>query len=183
MFEHRCPYLSKPEDRNILAVKSLGIFDDYYQKLIHRFKYDKKILLGKRLAQSLGQVVAQDEDFANCELLIPVPLHPARYRERGFNQSEVLAEGVSRAMNLPLAKEILKRKKSTKDQTYLNVKQRAENVRDAFVVTQPEKINDKKVILVDDVITTGATLNECAKMLQKVGAKKIFAVTLAVVAD
>jgi competence protein ComFC len=183
VFEHRCPYLSKPEERKILAVISLGTFDDYYKKLIHRFKYDRKIPLGNRLAQSLGQAVAQDEDFANCDLVIPVPLHRARHRERGFNQSEILAEGVSQAIDLPLVKEILKRKKNTKDQTYLNAQQRAENVRDAFVVIQPEKVKDKKVILVDDVITTGATLNECARMLEKAGAKRIFAVTLAVVVD
>ena len=183
VFNHRCPYLSKPEDRKILAVKSLGTFDDYYQKLIHRFKYDKKIPLGKYLAQSLGKIVEQERDFVNCDLVIPVPLHPARYRERGFNQSEILAQGISQTMNLPLEKEILKRKKNTKDQTYLNAQQRAENVRGAFVITQPEKIKDKKVILVDDVITTGATLNECARMLQKAGAKVIFAVTLAVVVD
>jgi len=183
MVEHRCVYLSKPEDRKILAVRSLSTFDDHYKKLIHRFKYDKKIPLGKRLAQSLGQAVAQERDFASCDLVIPVPLHRARHRERGFNQSEVLADGVSQAINLPLAKEILKRKKNTKDQTYLNAQQRAENVRDAFVVAQPKKINDKKVVLVDDVITTGATLNECARMLEKAGAKRIFAVTLAVVVD
>jgi len=183
MYGHRCAYLSKPEDQKILAVRSLGTFDDYYKKLIHRFKYDKKIPLGKRLAQSLGRVIAQDRDFANCDLVIPVPLHRARHRERGFNQSEVLAEGVSQAMNLPLVKDILKRKKNTQDQTYLNAQQRTENVRDAFMVIQPEKINERDVILVDDVITTGATLNECARMLQKAGAKRILAVTLAVVID
>lgn len=183
VFEHRCVYLSKPEDRKIFTARSLGTFDDYYQKLIHRFKYDKKIPLGKRLAQSLGQIVAQDEDFASCDLVIPVPLHRARHRERGFNQSEVLAEGVSQAINLPLVKDILKRKKNTKDQTYLNAQQRTENVRDAFMVIQPERINERDVILVDDVITTGATLNECTRMLQKAGAKRIFAVTLAVVVD
>jgi len=183
VFEHRCVYLSKPEDRKIFTARSLGTFDDYYQKLIHRFKYDKKIPLGKRLAQSLGQIVAQDEDFASCDLVIPVPLHRARHRERGFNQSEILAEGVSQAINLPLVKDILKRKKNTKDQTYLNAQQRTENVRDAFMVIQPERINERDVILVDDVITTGATLNECARMLQKAGAKRIFAVTLAVVVD
>jgi len=183
VLEHRCVRLRKPKDRKILAVRSLGTFDDYYQKLIHRFKYDKNIPLGKRLAQSLGQVVAQDKDFANCDLVIPVPLHRARHRERGFNQSGVLAEGISQAINLPLAKEILKRKKNTKDQTYLNAQQRTENVRDAFLVTQPARVDNKAVILVDDVMTTGATLNECARMLEKAGAKRIFAVTLAVVVD
>ena len=181
--EHLCPYLSKPEDRKILAVRSLGTFDDHYKKLIHRFKYDRKIPLGKRLAQGLGKVVAQDEDFESCDLIIPVPLHRARHRERGFNQSEILAEGVSQAINLPLVKETLKRKKNTKDQTYLNAQQRAENVSDAFVVTRPEKINERDVILVEDVITTGATLNECARMLEMAGAKRILAVTLAVVVD
>ena len=183
VLEHRCVHLRKPKDRKILAVRSLGTFDDYYQRLIHRFKYDKNIPLGKRLSQSLGQVVAQDKDFASCDLVIPVPLHRARHRERGFNQSEVLAEGISQAINLPLAKEILKRKKNTKDQTYLNAQQRTENVRDAFLVTQPARVDNKAVILVDDVMTTGATLNECARMLEKAGAERILAVTLAVVVD
>ncbi|MGB2768690.1 MAG: ComF family protein [Candidatus Zixiibacteriota bacterium] len=175
--------MRKPKDRRILAVRSLGIFDDYYQKLVHRLKYDKKIHLGKRLAQKLGESISQEKDFAGCDMVIPVPLHRARQRERGFNQSEVLAEGISQATGLPLARDVLKRKKNTKDQTYLNAQQRAENVKGAFVVTQPERISDKKVILVDDVMTTGATLNECARMLQEAGATRVFAATLAVVVD
>jgi competence protein ComFC len=181
--KHRCVYLSRPEDRKIFAVTSLGTFDDYYQKLIHRFKYDRKIPLGKRLAQSLGEIVAREKDFITCDLIIPVPLHRARQRERGFNQSQILAEGIAEVTNLPLMKDILKRKKNTQDQTYLNAQQRKENVRGAFVITQPDKIASKQVILVDDVITTGATLNECARMLLDAGATKIFAVTLAVVVD
>jgi len=180
---HQCAYLRRPKDRRILAVRSLGTFDDHYQKLIHRLKYDKKIHLGKRLAQMLGESISQEKDFAGCDMVIPVPLHRARQRERGFNQSEVLAEGISQATGLPLVKDVLKRKKNTKDQTYLNVQQRAENVRGAFVVTQPERISDKNVILVDDVMTTGATLNECARVLLDSGAENIFAVTLAVVVE
>jgi ComF family protein len=183
LVEHRCIYLNKPKDRKILAVRSLGTFDDYYQKLIHRFKYDKKIPLGKRLAARLGQAVAFNADFTSCHLAIPVPLHRARHRERGFNQSEILAEGISEGTGIPVAKDILRRKKNTKDQTYLNAQQRAENVRGAFVVTKPGRANGRSVILVDDVMTTGATLNECAAMLQKAGAGRIVAATLAVVVD
>jgi len=182
-FEHRCSFLKHPEDRKILAVRSLGTFNDYYRTLIHRFKYDKKIHLGERLAKSLGEKVAKEKDFLNCDLIIPVPLHRSRHRERGFNQSDILAQGVSQRTGVPLAKGILKRKKHTQDQTYLDPQQRKENVKDAFVITQPEKINGKQVILVDDVITTGATLNECAQMLLEAGATKIFAVTLVVVVD
>lgn len=178
-----CPHLDKPEDRRMLAAISLGTFDDHYQRLIHRFKYGKKIPLGKRLAQRLGDAVAREEEFAGCDLILPVPLHRARYRERGFNQSEILAEGVSEVADIPLARRTLRRKKNTKDQTYLNVQQRAENVRDAFSITQPEIVENKRVILVDDVTTTGATLNECARILQDVRARSIFAATLAVVVD
>ena len=181
--DHHCLYLSRPEHRRILAVRSLGTFDDHYQKLVHRLKYDKKVHLGRRLAQRLGENVLEDECFSGCDKVIPVPLHRARERERGFNQSEVLAEGISRAMGISLAKDILKRKKNTKDQTYLNAQQRTENVKGAFVVSQPEKVYGKSIILVDDVMTTGATLKECARILQEAGATQIFAATLAVVVD
>ena len=180
---HLCPNLTGSEERRILAVRSLGTFDDHYQKLVHRVKYEKKIHLGRRLAQRLGDSISEDKCFSGCDVVIPVPLHRARERERGFNQSEVLAEGISLAMGIPLARDILKRKRHTKDQTYLNAQQRAENVRGAFVVTHPEKVDGRRVILVDDVMTTGATLSECARMLQEAGAAGISAATLAVVTD
>ena len=112
-----------------------------------------------------------------------MPLHKSRYRERGFNQSEIVAEEVSKITDLSVLKNALKRKKNTKDQTNLSPQQREENVKGAFVVTQPEMINGKKIILVDDVITTGATLNECARMLKQAGAEKILGTTIAVVTD
>jgi ComF family protein len=183
ILKHVCPSLGRPGDGPIAAVRSLGIFDDHYQELIHRFKYGKKIPLGKRLAHRLGEVVVQEKDFAGCDLILSVPLHRARYRERGFNQSEIVAEGISRVTGIPILQGVLKRKKNTRDQTYLNAQQRAENVKDAFVMGQLEKVKNKKVILVDDVTTTGATLNECARMLHRAGAETIFAATLAVVVD
>lgn len=183
ILKHACPSLSRPEDGRIAAVRALGTFDDHYQELIHRFKYGKKIPLGQRLGRRLGEVVAREKDFAGCDLILPVPLHRARYRERGFNQSEIVAEGISQVTGIPILKAILKRKKNTRDQTYLNAQQRAENVKDAFVMGRPEMMESKKVILVDDVTTTGATLNECARMLHRAGAKMIFAATLAVVVD
>jgi ComF family protein len=171
------------QDHKVFMVRSLGRFDDYYKELIHRFKYRKKIPLGKRLAQRLGESVNGDSDFLISDFLIPVPLHKSRYRERGFNQSEILAEEISKITGLSVLKNALKRKKNTKDQTNLSPRQREENVRGAFVVTQPEMINGKKIILVDDVITTGATLSECARMLKQAGVEKILGMTIAVVTD
>lgn len=173
------------EDHKIALVRSLGRFDDYYKELIHRFKYGKKIPLGKRLAQRLGETINGDSDLKtrNSCFLIPVPLHKSRYRERGFNQSEIIAEEISKIIGLSVLKNVLKRKKNTKDQTNLSPQQREENVRGAFVVSQPEMINGKNIILVDDVITTGATLNECARMLKQAGAERILGITIAVVTD
>jgi len=171
------------EDHKITLVRSLGRFDDYYKELIHRFKYGKKIPLGKRLGQRLGETINDDSYFLECHFLIPVPLHKSRYRERGFNQSEIIAEEISKITNVPVLKNALKRKKNTKDQTNLSPQQREENVSGAFVVTQPEMVNDKRIILVDDVITTGATMNECAQMLKQAGAEKIIGMTIAVVTD
>jgi ComF family protein len=171
------------EDHKILLVRSLGRFDEYYKELIHRFKYGKKIPLGKRLAQRLGETINSDPRFLKSDFLIPVPLHKSRYRERGFNQSEIVAEEISKIAGLPLLKNVLLRKKNTKDQTNLSFQEREENVKGAFVVTQPEIINGKRIVLVDDVITTGATLSECARTLRQAGAEKILGMTIAVVTD
>lgn len=164
-------------------VRSLGRFDDHYKELIHRFKYGKKIPLGRRLSQRLGETINSGSSFSESDLLIPVPLHKSRYRERGFNQSEIIAEEISKTTGVSLLREGLKRKKNTKDQTNLSPQQREQNVRGAFVVTQPGIINGKNIILVDDVITTGATMNECARMLKQAGAEKILGMTIAVVTD
>jgi len=170
-------------NENIQLVKSLGTFDDHYKVLIHNFKYKRKIFLGRRLGKRLGENLSLDQRFSDFDFLIPVPLHPARKRERGFNQSEILAEAVSEKMNVPVLKKILKRIKNTKDQTNLNAEQREKNVSGAFSVSSAEnreKIYGKKIILIDDVITTGATLKECARVLKEGGAKKVVGATLIV---
>jgi len=174
--EIRCSICS--EDLNLLYVKSLGVFDDFYKELIHRFKYKGKLSLGKNLSRKLAKEIEKDQRFSGFDLLIPVPLHPARKRERGSNQSEIIGGIISGELNVPFSIDVLKRVKNTKDQTKLNEEQRKENVKDAFEVSFSGSVKDKKIILVDDVITTGATLNECARILKNNGAKKIVGVTL-----
>lgn len=174
--KNRCLFCST--DSNLLYVRSLGIFDDFYRELIHKFKYKGKVSLGKRLSKKLGEEIRKDKRFSSFDFLIPVPLHPARKRERGYNQSEVMGEVISKDLNISFLKNGLKRIKNTKDQTKLNDEQRRKNVKDAFKISDSEIIKDKKIILVDDVITTGATLFECAKVLKNNGAKKIVGATL-----
>jgi ComF family protein len=119
-------------------------------------------------------------------LIVPVPLHPSRRRERGFNQSELLAAGLVRALakrntgSAPIIeKSCLCRKRATTPQTGLSVSARRENLRGAFAVAKPEEIRGRVIVLVDDVMTTGATLSACARSLKRAGAAKVIALTLA----
>ena len=160
-------------------VYALGVFDENFQALIHHFKYKGKISLGKRLGYRLAEEL-KGQNLSDFTYLIPVPLHKVRKRERGFNQSEILGEALAQKLNLRLPQNILIRIKNTKDQTKLSIEERKENVAGAFQVQDKQKIlHGKKIILVDDVITTGATLNECARVLKQAGAKEILAVTIA----
>jgi ComF family protein len=169
-----------PEKTAPCAVRSIGVFDAYYQKLIHGFKYQQKLSLGKRLGRSLGERLLKDKIIERFDYLIPVPLHFARKRERGFNQSEILAQELSEVTDLPVLKKVLKRIKNTKDQTKLTPEERIENVKGAFTLIDPEKIEGKRIILIDDVITTGATLSECASVLKEAGAERVMGATIAV---
>jgi ComF family protein len=120
-----------------------------------------------------------DFDFTEYTLLIPVPLHIKRLRERGFNQSLLLAYKLGGKYKLPVNFSLIKRRKATLTQTGLNKTEREENIKGAFVVIDEKKVCDENIILIDDVYTTGATINECAKTLLKTGAQKVAALTLA----
>ena len=160
-------------------VYSLGMFDENFQEMIHHFKYKGKVSAGKSLGIRLAQELKK-QSVSDVACLIPVPLHKARKRERGFNQSEIVAESLGAELNLKIEKNILSRIKNTRDQTKLSIEERKQNVAGAFQVQDKQKIlQGQKIILVDDVITTGATLNECARVLKQAGAKEILAVTIA----
>lgn len=122
------------------------------------------------------------EEFLNgCEvdLILPVPLHSKRLRWRGFNQSVLLARQLSRAYGIPLHPYILSREKETPPQTQLSEDDRRRNVRGVFSVHGKEVIKGKNLLLVDDVYTSGATVNECSRALKQAGAKEVYVLTLA----
>ncbi len=175
----RCP--SCLGQSSLSLNRSLGLFDPYYQTLIHYFKYKRKISLGKELGKRLGELLKQDEFSKDYDYLMPVPLHNARERERGYNQSKILAEEISELTFLPLLDKVLIRKKNTRDQTNLNAEERERNVRGAFVVRDNIELKGKKIILVDDVMTTGATLKECSRVLKEAGVKEVAGVTVVLV--
>jgi ComF family protein len=146
---------------------------------IHQFKYGSNISIGARLASFMANFSFPDVDFTDYSLIIPVPLHIKRLRQRGFNQSLILAHALAKKWQIPVNFSLLKKHKFTLTQTGLNKAERNKNIKGAFEVSDKKKIAGKNVILVDDVYTTGATINECAKTLTKAGAQKVTALTLA----
>ena len=115
----------------------------------------------------------------HLDFVIPIPLHKSRQRQREFNQAEILSQEVAQEFNKKALTNVLVRVKPTKTQTELTFKERCQNVKESFWVTKPELIKDTNLLLIDDVLTTGATSSEAAKSLKSAGAKKVLLLTLA----
>ncbi|MEO8512322.1 MAG: phosphoribosyltransferase family protein [Ignavibacteria bacterium] len=145
------------------------------QPLLHAMKYSKMKGIGVMLGRELGKIISAGENERfNC--IIPVPLHKAKYRERTYNQSEYIAGGISDILKAEVINDGVIRTRFTGTQTRLNKAEREENVSGAFDINPKyaESIRGKNIILVDDVITTGATILECASALKKASAGKVW---------
>jgi competence protein ComFC len=149
------------------------------RELIHRLKYNGQFHLRKTIADWLW-VAFSDRRIAEepFDAIVPVPLHPVRTRERGYDQVSALAEIVARRTGRPLLK-CLRRRRYTQTQTILDRDNRARNLHNAFDLRKSTAVLGKRILLVDDVLTTGATLHECAKVLRSGGAISVRAVTVA----
>ena len=146
------------------------------REAICSFKYRGKHTLARPLARLMISALPSEIDV---DMIIPVPLHPARLRAREFNQSLLLADQLSRHLVRPVSATHLVRIAATDPQTTLTRQARLRNLRKAFAVRRPQDLTEKRILLVDDVFTTGTTLNECAKTLRKAGSGPVFALTLA----
>jgi ComF family protein len=177
-----CGVCRRVPPRFDFAVSFAG-YDGALRKLVHLLKYEQlrpaAQVLGDKLAQVIdGNRFATDRSV----LVVPVPLHRSKRRQRGFNQSELIARNALKHLSrsrFELQCGNLQRVRPTVSQTGLTRHQRRENVRGAFTVTAPERVKDRSVLLVDDVYTTGTTLNECARLIRAAGAKQIVVATVA----
>lgn len=149
------------------------------RRVVQKFKYGRKVALGKPLGRLM--VDGCDKFLKNwqVDLVVPVPLHPKRLRWRGFNQSLLLGRQVSLTYEIPLDAFALCRSTATPPQTQLTEEERRRNVRGAFELAREHSLQGKAVLLIDDVYTSGATVNECSRTLLKGGAKEVFVLTLA----
>ena len=135
------------------------------QQLIHQLKYNDKPEVGTRFGQLYGKQLRDSPLFQGIDLIIPVPLHPRRKHKRGYNQSETFARGLSDSMGVPSLSNILERRSFTQTQTRKTRIERMNNVLEAFQLRREKVVQGKHVLLVDDVITTGATLEACGMRL------------------
>jgi len=159
--------------------RAMGYYDGILRKAIHLLKYKLK----NNLAFSLGNLMTDRmQSFlsgATYHLIIPVPLHTKRLRERGFNQALLLARLISKKYKIPLDGCTLIRKRQTKPQVGLSEQDRKDNVKGSFLLLKGDKVLDRDILLVDDVYTSGNTVEECSKVLIKAGAHKVDVLTLA----
>lgn len=154
--------------------------DSRIRKLIHNLKYKGVRDIGHELGMIYGSTLLGTDFIGDVDLIIPVPLHPAKERKRGFNQSELIAGGLSEATGIPVGLNILRRVSITETQTKKSRFERWKNVEGIFHVDANEKITGRHILLVDDVITTGSTLEACAGELLKHEGVKVSAAALAV---
>jgi ComF family protein len=149
------------------------------QELIHRFKYGGRVHLGQPLGLLTAAGLAEFCGEAAPDLIVAVPLHRKRLRQRGYNQSQLLGNVLANKWGVPQEIGNLRRVRWTDSQTGLDARDRASNVKGAFAVKNPQRLEGKRVLLVDDVLTTGSTLRACAEALHEAGAQAVAAVTVA----
>lgn len=149
------------------------------QHLIHELKYKSNREAGYFLGEQMGEILREAPLFQSVDYLIPVPLHPKRQHQRGYNQSEVIAQGINRTFPVPLSADVLYRTVSTTTQTRKSRQARWENVKQIFAIKNEEKLIGKHILLLDDVITTGSTLEACGQVLKQIPDIKVSVATAA----
>ena len=150
------------------------------QNLIHNLKYKKRSQIGVILGNIYGKELKKSPYFQDVEIIVPVPLHWKKLRKRGYNQSSVFAEGLSETMEIPWVVDGLRRNENSESQTKKSKMSRLENVMAVFEVKNRKKLEGKHILLVDDVLTSGATLEACATKILEVPGTKVSLVTIAV---
>lgn len=154
----------------------VGVYDGRLRTLIQLYKYGPMERLGEPLGEFLRTGYPREVRF---DAMVPMPIHGKRLRERGFNQAEKLAEALMDVAPMPLERRWVIRHKNTQRQAGLSGKERRQNVKDAFRAPKPEALRGKRILLIDDVLTTGASANACASTLKRAGASYVAILALA----
>lgn len=179
------PYFS---DENLNLIKANNYFDDIiciceYSGIIKealiKYKFFNKPSFGRTFAQLIYKRIKEMTDWEDIDLIISVPLHRKKEQTRGYNQSYLISKQLGKLLGIEVKKNTLIRTRNTDSQSLLNRIERLRNVKDAFLVTDANAVKDKSILVVDDIFTTGTTLNECCRVLKDAGARRITAAVVA----
>lgn len=176
--DHLCGECVKSH-RHVDAARAVFVYEGASRDLIHSFKYRNKTHLRRPLALLTIEQLSEFVRLRAPHVIIPVPLHRKRLRSRGFNQAVLLGELFSSHWNMPLDRHNLRRIRWTEPQVNLSAGDRRANVKGAFSLQNPDLVRGRRVLLVDDVLTTGSTVEECALMLKNAGAEDVTVITVA----
>ena len=184
-FCHECIKTVKKLDNNdivladVLKAKSIYIYDGALRKALTNFKFNNNAQAGRHMANEMAKLALKDNDFMDVDYVVNVP--NGKYAtNRLYNQSMFLAKTLSRKCKLKFLPNALKKKQGIKSQLKCKTRsERIDNIKSAFYATKGINLKEKSILIVDDILTTGSTLNECAKVLKKAGAEKIYALTAA----
>ncbi len=149
------------------------------RKLVHAFKYQGDISVGNYLGSLMASHLKENPDFSIINCLIAVPMHPKKKRKRGYNQSQILARVVSEKLNIPILAQVLSKRDDIRSQTTKKRFDRWEDTREAFFAERPELLKNKHLLIIDDIVTTGATLEACARLALEAGAASVSVAVLA----
>ncbi|MCX6171039.1 MAG: ComF family protein [Ignavibacteriales bacterium] len=178
-----CEFERKFNSAKIISgFTSLFIFekDKELQHIIHGLKYDGKFRIGIFLGKLLANELKNKFSEWNIDFIVPVPLHHLKKAERGYNQSEFLAKGMRSVLKISVENKLIKRNRFTETQTNLTLPERKENIYNAFTMKNRNIVKQKNILLLDDVITTGATIAECGNTLLESGAANVYATSVAI---
>jgi len=175
---HPCGSCSK-ESPAFDAARAAFVYDGPGRELIHNFKYEFKTHLRRPLALYVVEVLSEFVSTHRPDVIIPVPLHSRRLRTRGFNQAVLIGEVLASEWGISMERSSMLRTRWTEPQINLAASQRRDNVKGAFAIKKPGSVKGKRILLLDDVYTTGSTVEECSKVLKKGGADEIIVITVA----
>jgi ComF family protein len=165
------------------SARSFAVYDEKLTSAILLLKYDQVTRLGDWFAARLAEVIARSPDLGRVDLVVPVPLHTDRYRERGYNQAELIARPLAKHLGVKFSPGLLTRTKPRPSQLVLSRSEHWKSVRGAYAIREGVNIDKLRILLIDDVLTTGATLDACARVLKNAGAAAVVGLTVGRVAS